>query len=51
MLAGGSPEVGLGLAVRWGPAEEADGSLRCSDTSLSVGGPLAQGLWLDAFSL
>lgn len=51
MLAIGSSDDGLRLEVHWGPAEEAGSSLRCSKTLLSVGGPLSQGLLLDAFSL
>lgn len=51
MLAVGSPGVGLRLAARWDTAEEVEGSLRCSETSLPVGEPLVLGLLLDAFSL
>lgn len=51
MLAVVSPDTGLRLEAYWDPAEEANDSLRCSETSLPIGGPLAQGLLLYVFSL
>ena len=48
MLAIGSGDVGPRQQMPWGSGDEADGSLRRSEISLSEGGSPAQGLLLDA---